>query len=95
MIREYFNSLIQIPKEISDLAPLHTLRPCLVDGKPATFHRWIDEDKAVLKVNPFTRPGTYQEILRSFREEDMVCASEATIEKLRTCFALVIQGHTS
>ena len=64
------------------------LRPCLADGKPATFHRWIDEDKALLQVNALVHPDHRQEIARRFHAEGVADGS-STIEKLRACFALV------
>lgn len=63
-------------------------RPCLADGEPALFHRWADEDKALLQIHAFVRPEDQQKIVRLFREEGVVGGS-STIEKLRTCFALV------
>lgn len=64
------------------------LRPCLVDEKPAIFHRWVDEDKALLQSHALLRLEDHMKLVRLFREEDVVSPS-ATIEKLRTCFALV------
>lgn len=34
------------------------LRPCEVDGKPCLFHRWADEDKAVLEIGPLVKQDT-------------------------------------
>ena len=64
------------------------LRPCLADGKPATFHRWADEDKGVLKINAFTTPSEQEVLHRRFMDCGIIpnCCS---IEPLRTCFALV------
>lgn len=63
-------------------------RLCLADGKPATFHRWVDEDQALLQIHPFVRPADQQKIARRFREEGTTDGT-ATIEKLRATFALV------
>lgn len=63
-------------------------RPCLADGKPAIFHRWADEDKALLKINAFMRPEDQQKHARRFHEEgvlDNCCSTEI----LRVTFALV------
>ena len=64
------------------------LRPCLADGKPATFHRWVDEDKALLKIHGFVQPDMRQLIEKAFYDTG-VAVEGTTIEKLRTCFALV------
>lgn len=64
------------------------LRPCLADGKPATFHRWVEEEQALLHISAFMRPRDQQLIIRRFREEG-VTDGYANMEKLRTCFALV------
>lgn len=68
--------------------PLCSLRPCLADDKPATFHRWVEEDKALLRIDALMRVKDQQEVVRRFREEGVTDCS-AKIEKLRTCFALV------
>ena len=63
-------------------------RPCLVDGKPAVFHRWVDEDKGLLKINAFVRMPEAEALNRTFHEDGIVpnCCS---MEKLRTTLALV------
>lgn len=63
-------------------------RPCLADGKPATFHRWVDEDKALLKINVFMRPDDQLKCVRRFHEEGVLDGTCST-EKLKTCSALV------
>lgn len=64
------------------------LRPCLVDGKPALFHRWAEEDKALLQIHAMVRPEDRSLIFRRFQEYGLA-DSHSTIEKLKTCFALV------
>lgn len=63
-------------------------RPCLADGKPATFHRWVEEDQALLQIHHFMRPVDQEKIVARFREEGVIDNS-ATIERLRNCFALI------
>lgn len=65
----------------------HT-RPCEVDGEPALFHRWIDEDVALLKVNCFVSPDERDVLVRRFRAEGFVPAGCST-EVIRHTFALV------
>lgn len=64
------------------------LRPCLADGKPAIFHRWADEDKALLQIHAMVRPADQERIAHRFREEG-VTDGTSSIEKLRVTFALV------
>lgn len=63
-------------------------RPCLADDKPATFHRWVEEETALLQIDAVMRPEDQQKIARRFREEG-VSDAYSKIEKLRTCSALV------
>lgn len=74
---------IQEPKV--ELAP-H--RPCEAYGKPAFFHRWVDEDKALLKVMCYTSPAEQDIIVRHFKEEGLLL-SGASVEVVRHTFALV------
>ena len=63
-------------------------RPCLADGKPATFHRWVDEEKALLHLNLFMNPREQELHVRRFREEG-VLEGPNSIEKLCVVCALV------
>lgn len=64
------------------------LRPCLADGKPATFHRWVDRDTSLLHINVFTRMEEREIIHRQFKQTGMVpnCCSADVV---RAVFALV------
>lgn len=64
------------------------VRPCEVDGKPAVFHRWVDEDQALLKVNAFTSPEEQASLAHRFRDSCVV-PSMCSTEVLRRTFALV------
>ena len=63
-------------------------RPCEVDGIPALFHRWIEEDRALLKIDIFCNPGEANVIYRKFRAEGIVPPGCYT-EIVRETFALV------
>lgn len=63
-------------------------RPCLADDKPATFHRWVEEETALLRIGCFMKPEGQLQMVRRFREEGVIDGT-STIEKLRTCSALV------
>ena len=63
-------------------------RPCLVDGRPAFFHRWVDEDKALLKVETFCSPDEIDKSFARFYRDGLIDHS-CDIEKLHTFSALV------
>lgn len=63
-------------------------RPCIVAGKSALFHRWVEDEKALLRINTFVRPEVQMEIVRRFREEG-VFDSGCSVEKQCACFGLV------
>lgn len=72
-------------KEAPQEAPL---RPCEVDGMRCLFHRFVDEDKALLKIDVFLLPHEQRAIVAEFKEAGIVpkcCSTEA----LRSTFALV------
>lgn len=64
------------------------LRPCQVDGKPALFHRWVEEDKALLKVKAFMQQDDIDASIARFHR-DGVMDHSCDIEKLHTVSALV------
>lgn len=64
------------------------LRPCEVDGKVCTFHRFIDEDQALLRVNGFTTWQEREKLYADFKERG-ICPVCCTIETVRRAWALV------
>lgn len=70
------------------LSPVAGLRPCEVDGVGAVFHRWADEEQALLKFNVFLRPDDAEAMYKRFQETGIVPYACA-IEKVRTTRALV------
>jgi hypothetical protein len=64
------------------------LRPCEVDGKPAFFHRWCDEDRALLQFKALVRREDAEE-LRTLFDDRGICPPSAHIETVRYTFALV------
>lgn len=67
---------------------LEPFRPCKVDGKPAIFHRWVDEDKVLLQLGCCMREDDAAKIKAIFEVEGYAPPS-ANIEKVRCTFALV------
>ena len=74
----------------SRLLPMDELqnRPCEVDGRPALFHRWLEEDRALLKINALTTREEQSRLLYKFREMAL-CSPGCSVEVLRETFALV------
>lgn len=66
---------------------LGTTRPCEVGGVAARFHRWVEVENALLRVN-YMRPEEQREFVRRFREEG-VCGPGGSLEKQRGCHALI------
>jgi hypothetical protein len=93
MFKKYAKGGIRFPEidfepQFLPTAHLGALRPCLVDGKPATFHRWVEEDRALLHIHAMVRPEDQEAIVQRFHGEG-VAGPEADIGMTRTCFALV------
>jgi hypothetical protein len=64
------------------------LRPCKVDGKQCRFHRFVEEDRLLLKVSTFYKPADGDEIRRRAYETGIVEPSCST-EILRETRALI------
>ena len=77
-------------KKRTRLLPMEELqnRPCEVDGRPALFHRWVEEDRALVRINCFTTPEEQAEIARKIRLSGVYPAG-CTPEVIRETFALV------
>lgn len=63
-------------------------RPCEVDGRPAIFHRWVEEDRALLNIESFLRYGE-QETLRRRALADGVIPCGCSVDVIRETLALV------
>lgn len=91
MFRKYAKGKIRLGVDVRRCAECQgPERPCLVDGKPATFHRWVEEDRGVLQVNSLLRldDETIEKINRLFHKEGIVPGS-CSLEKLHEVKALV------
>ena len=67
---------------------LDQLRPCEVDGKFCWFHRFIEEDRALLSLNCYHPEDVLARLTRIFNEEGVVRPGCST-EIIRETFALV------
>jgi hypothetical protein len=74
----------QLCKECHDLQT----RLCEVDGRPALFHRWVDEDKVLFKFDCFVTEEDYRKIFSIFQEKGVI-PKGCSAEKVRSTFALV------
>ena len=63
-------------------------RPCLVDGKPAMFLRWADEDRAFIRMNLLISECEQRSIWREFQRTGYV-PSGCSAEVQRVTVALV------
>lgn len=92
MFRKYAKGGLRIPEggftpKFNNLAA-PVPRPCEVDGKVCTFHRFIDEDRALLRINGFTTWQEREKLYADFKERG-VCPACCTIETVRRTWALV------
>ncbi len=73
----------------SRLLPMDELqyRPCEVDGVPALFHRWVEEDSLLFRDAPLG--DTMQKIERRRRSVGLIPRDCGRLEVLRETFALV------
>lgn len=63
-------------------------RPCKVGGRPALFHRWVEEDDAILKV-PMFWDGPRVDTLTHHFKHDKVVPNVCDIVVTHHTFALV------
>lgn len=63
-------------------------RPCEVDGKPAVFHRWVDDETGALIINFFAKDDMVDRLRRKFKEDGVVPAG-CSLEKLHQTLALI------
>ena len=68
--------------------PAEVMRPCLVDGKPAMFLRWADEDRAFIRMNLLIPDAEQRSIWREFQRTGYV-PSGCSTEVQRVTVALV------
>ena len=69
-------------------SPVADLRPCLVDDKPAVFHRWVDVDQGILEVGVLMRETELRHTMEVFRDCGYAPAG-CSAKVLRSTLALV------
>ena len=63
-------------------------RPCEVDGVPALFHRWADEDEGLLKLDILRRPDDAGRLYDEYKRLGII-GPEFSVEVIRKTYALV------
>lgn len=63
-------------------------RVCKVEGRLAIFHRWVDEDTALLSFNALMKPEQQRAVHERFLCEGLLDGC-CTMEKLHRVLALV------
>ena len=63
-------------------------RPCEVDGRPALFHRWVEEDRVLLNIDVHVSTRSQTVMVRRFRDEGVIPCG-CSVEVLRETFALI------
>lgn len=90
---------IKTPEDkMRDLAEQLGARLCQVDGRLAIFHRWVDDEKAILKINSFTRRDDPAiELLRQDFLTKHIIPNCCTLDKVKTTRALIewSDGHVA
>lgn len=73
------------------LLPMDELRwrPCEVDGVPALFHRWIEEDQLLFRGDIPGSIGATQEFHRKLRKLGRIPECCQQLDVIRETFALV------
>lgn len=71
-------------------------RSCEVDGQPCWFHRFVEEDRLLLKIQAFMRSAE-GDLIRRRAYEDGVVSAGCDTEVLRATRALIEwpDGHLS
>lgn len=63
-------------------------RPCEVDGVPALFHRWADEDETLLKLEGLRNSEDAGAAYRLYKQHGII-GHEFSVEVIRKTYALV------
>lgn len=48
---------------------LENCEPCVVDGRKALFHRWVDEEKLVVQFDSFIMPDKAKIVMDRYNEQ--------------------------
>lgn len=96
MFRRFEQGGIRTPEEFQTKymgrwnvsSPITPTRPCTVDGTPARFHRFVDNDRVVLQINRFCRPSEVENILNNFNVNNFT-GPDCELHRFRQTRALI------
>ena len=86
--KNFIKSEPGVPLAAPQQVELNPFRPCEADGKPARFHRWVEEDKALLRLKFYVSDDDMERINKKFHSEGLAPIN-SEITKISTTFALV------
>ena len=83
--------MAKVNKKHERLLPMADLQnhPCEVDGRPALFHRWIEEDRAILRHTLQLMPDDHRYYAERYFFEKGVCVPECSFDIITETLALV------
>lgn len=64
-------------------------RPCMVDGKQALFHRWMERDVVYYEYDPNTPDIMMQDTYKAFIEDHIIPRGFCTLKKVREEAAII------
>ena len=63
-------------------------RPCEVDGVPALFHRWAEDDETMLKLDVLRRRDDAGRLYDQYKQHGII-GPEFSVQVIRKTYALV------
>lgn len=72
----------------SEIILKNELRPCIVNGQKALFHKWAETENVILKFNGLADAETIGKIRKEYRRLGCI-PSNFTTEKIKAVVALV------
>jgi hypothetical protein len=65
----------------SKIVITHELRPCYVDGKKALFHRWIDKETPIMKINAMLTEKALERIADKIKNGIIPPSGDVVLQK--------------
>lgn len=75
-------------------------RPCLIYGeREALFHRWVENDKVIFKIDRGFKEGSLKDLLNRittiYKEHNAIYSPYVKIEKIKIFYGIVENGDGS
>lgn len=64
-------------------------RPCVVGGRKALFHRWVESDKIFFNIEGFCSKETLERVTRHYKDHDILFDGTTRIDKAKIFYGLV------